>query len=155
MWTTSQNMWRRQQLWIFKLKSSVIDLLEKITRRCGTTYNERMLIEPKLIYILHIFWIPFASCLSDGSLMIDWRTIWKKILKPWKGLLCFHFHVCLSVCPRATEHTFWLKNLIFWLKDPWDMRQNCIFFFEILKIELFGITFTCFFSLSLYLLEAT
>ena len=38
----------------------------------------------------------------------------EKLLKPWKGALCFHFRVCPSVCPsvrlsvcsRATSHTF-------------------------------------------------
>ena len=44
--------------------------------------------------------------------------------------------VCLSV--RATEHTFWLSNLIFGLSDPWDMRKKSIFlFFEIFIFTLF------------------
>ena len=25
----------------------------------------------------------------------------KQILKPWEGVLCFHFRVCLSVCPSV------------------------------------------------------
>ena len=83
--------------------------------------------------------------LLDRSLMIGWRKIWK-ILKPWKGVLCIHFRVCLSVClsvcPRATEHTFWPRNLIFGLKDPWDMRKKRNFlFFEILKNGIFRVIF--------------
>ena len=37
----------------------------------------------------------------DRSFMIGWRNIWK-ILKPWKGVLCIHFRVCLSVCLRPS-----------------------------------------------------
>ena len=45
----------------------------------------------------------------------------------------------VSVCLRATEHTFWPRNLIFGLKDPWDMRKKRIFlFFEILKNDILG-----------------
>ena len=36
----------------------------------------------------------------------------EKFLKRWKGVLCIHFRVCLTVCTRATEHTFWPRNLI-------------------------------------------
>ena len=36
---------------------------------------------------------------------------------------------CLSVCPRATGHTFWPRNLIFGLNDPWDMRKKSFFLF--------------------------
>ena len=80
--------------------------------------------------------------LLDRSLMIGWRKIWK-ILKPWKGVLCIHFRVCLSVCVRSTEHTFWPRNLIFGLKDPWDMRKKRNFlFFEILKNVIFRAIFT-------------
>ena len=73
------------------------------------------------------------------SLMIGWR---KKILKPWKGALSIHFRVCLSVClcvcGRATGHTFWPRNLIFGLSDPWDMRKKRIFlFFKIFIFTLF------------------
>ena len=50
---------------------------------------------------------------------------------------------CLSVCLRATEHTFWPRNLIFGLKDPWDMRKKRNFlFFEILKNGIFRTIFT-------------
>ena len=66
----------------------------------------------------------------------------KKLLKPWKEALCIHFRVCvsvrLSVCTRATEHTFWPMNLIFGSSDPWDMRKKRIFlFFEIFIFTLF------------------
>ena len=42
----------------------------------------------------------------------------EKFLKPWKGVLCIHFRVCLHA--GATEHTFWPRNLIFGSSDPWD-----------------------------------
>ena len=70
----------------------------------------------------------------------------EKILKSWKGALSSHFRVCLSVClsvrlsvrPRAAGHTFWPKNLIFGLSDPWEMRKKRIFlFFEIFIFTLF------------------
>ena len=62
----------------------------------------------------------------------------EKLLKPWKGALCSHFRVCLSVRARATGHTFWPRNLIFGLSDPWDMRKKRIFlFFEIFIFTLF------------------
>ena len=49
----------------------------------------------------------------------------------------------LSVCLRATEHTYWARNLIFGLKDPWDMRKKLNFlFFEILKNGIFRTIFT-------------
>ena len=57
----------------------------------------------------------------------------EEFLKPWKGVLCFHFHVCLSVFAcvsvrsRATQYIFWLRNL-FGLNDHWDMRKKRIFF---------------------------
>ena len=61
-----------------------------------------------------------------------------KFLKPWKSVLCIHFLVCLCVCPRATEHIFWPRNLIFGLSDPWDMRKKRIFLFlEIIMFTLF------------------
>ena len=66
----------------------------------------------------------------------------EKFLKPWKGVLCIHFRVCLSVCvcvcTWATEHTFWHRNVIFGSSDPWDMRKKRIFlFFEIFIFTLF------------------
>ena len=69
--------------------------------------------------------------LLDRSLMIGWR---KKIMKPWKGVLCIHFRV--RVCLRATEHTLWPRNLIFGLNDEWDMRKKRIFFFKIFIFTL-------------------
>ena len=49
----------------------------------------------------------------------------------------------LFVCLRATEHTYWARNLIFGLKDPWDMRKKLNFlFFEILKNGIFRTIFT-------------
>ena len=51
-------------------------------------------------------------CVLGRSLMIGWR---KKIMKPWNGAYSSH-SVCLSVCVRATGHTFW--HLMFRLNDP-------------------------------------
>ena len=65
----------------------------------------------------------------DRSLMIGWRKIWKKSWNPETVSSVFTFvSVCLSVCLRATEHTFRPRNLIFELKDPWEMRKKRIFF---------------------------
>ena len=58
----------------------------------------------------------------------------EKLLKPWKDAHSGHFHVyvcvcvCVSVCVhrRATEHSFWPRNLIFGLSDPWYMRKKHI-----------------------------
>ena len=53
----------------------------------------------------------------------------EKFLKPWKGALSSHY-VCLSVrlsvCARATGHTFWPRKLIFGLSDPWDLRKKLL-----------------------------
>ena len=51
-------------------------------------------------------WSVFGPILDD--------RLKEKILKPWKGVLCIHFRVCL----RATEHTLLTMNLIFKLSDP-------------------------------------
>jgi len=47
--------------------------------------------------------------------------------------------VTLSVCKHATGHTFWPRNLIFGLNDPWDMRKKNTFFlfFEMFIFMLF------------------
>ena len=62
--------------------------------------------------------------------MIGWR---KNSWNPERVSSVFTFVsvclcVCLSVCTRATEHTFWHRNLIFWWNDPWDMRKKTFFF---------------------------
>ena len=55
-----------------------------------------------------------------------------------------------KVCLRATEHNFWPRNLIFGLKDPWDMRKKRIFlFFEILKNDIFRVIFVFHFRVCL------
>ena len=38
--------------------------------------------------------------------------------------VCVCVSVCLCVCTRATEHTFWPRNLIFGLSDHLDMRRK-------------------------------
>ena len=74
--------------------------------------------------------------LLDRSLMIGWRT---NSWNPERVSSVFTFvSVCVSVCTRATEHTFWLRNLIFGLSDPWDMRKKYFFvFFEMFIFMLF------------------
>ena len=63
-----------------------------------------------------------------------------KFLKHWKGVLCIYIRVCLSVCTRATEHTFWPMNLIFGSSDPSDMRKKqhnfCFSKFSFLRLLL-------------------
>ena len=57
--------------------------------------------------------------------------------------------VCLCVCARATGHTFWSRNLIFGLSDPWDMIIfSCfvLFIFRNFHFTLF-IRISDFFSL--------
>ena len=50
----------------------------------------------------------------------------------------FPYITLVNFCPRATGHTFWPRNLIFGLSDPWDMRKKRIFlFFEIFIFTLF------------------
>ena len=70
-----------------------------------------------LIFRFYGFYFFFWPILDD--------SLKEKILKPWKGALSSHYVcVCMSVCERATGHTFWNKNLIFGLNDPWDMRKK-------------------------------
>ena len=56
----------------------------------------------------------------------------ERFRKHWKGVLCIHFRVCVCVCvyPRATDHTFWHRNLFFGLSDSWDMRKKRVGFFS-------------------------
>ena len=70
------------------------------------------------------------------SLMIGWRkNSWNPERVP--SVVTF-VSVCVSVRSRATGHTFWPRNLIFGLSDPWDMRKKRIFlFFEIFIFTLF------------------
>ena len=61
-----------------------------------------------------------------------WQKLWKA-----KALIGYSVStysvVCLCVCPQATGHSFWPRNLISWHNTPWDMRKKCNFsFFEIL-----------------------
>ena len=48
-----------------------------------------------------------------------------------------------SVRARATGHTFWPRNLIFGLSDPWDMRkENTFFVFQNVHIYTFYMHFS-------------
>ena len=63
--------------------------------------------------------------LLGRSLMIGWRkNSWNHERVP---TVVTFVSVCV-VCPRVTGHTFWPRNLIFGLSDPWDMRKKRIFF---------------------------
>ena len=80
----------------------------------------------------------------DRSLMIGWRkNSWNpervsSVFTFVSVCLCVCLSVCVSVCTRATEHTFWHRNVIFGSSDPWDMRKKRIFlFFEIFIFTLF------------------
>ena len=77
--------------------------------------------------------------LLGRSLMIGWRKkSWNPERVPSVVTLCVRVSVRVSVCERATSHTFWHRNLIFGLSDPWDMRKKRIFlFFEIFIFTLF------------------
>ena len=61
---------------------------------------------------------PFSN-LIVGPILDD--RLKEKLLKTWKGAHSSHFRVCVSVYTRATEHSFWPRNLIFGLSDPCDM----------------------------------
>ena len=56
-----------------------------------------------------------------------WQKLWKA-----KALIGYSVStysvVCLCVCPQATGHSFWPRNLMFWHDTPWDMRKKLIFF---------------------------
>jgi len=66
--------------------------------------------------------------------------------------------VCVSLCTRATDHSFRVRNLIFGLSDPWNIRKKRFFlFFEIfiftLSIGLFR--FFPYITLVHFLFQAT
>ena len=75
------------------------------------------------------------------SLMIGWR---KKTWNPERLPSVVTLSVCVCVCARATGHTFWPRNLIFGLSDPWDMRKMFVCFFEIFIFTRFIGIFRCF-----------
>ena len=85
-------------------------------------------LEVRLTIVFSLFSFSFRIRLKNPSALLDiicpfvGRSLmigWRKKLKPWKGALSSHFHVCLSVClsvcvcvcGRATGHTFWPRNL--------------------------------------------
>ena len=88
---------------------------------------------PELDYVFFLFFLffpPFFGPFLDDRL---------KEKNPETLKECSLYSLsCLSVCVRATGHTFWPRNLIFGLSDPWDMRKKRIFlFFEIFIFTLF------------------
>ena len=62
----------------------------------------------------------------------NWPFIKKKIFKKfwvlrlWRPFLFFPYIMNMS-CSRARGHTFSSKNLIFWLRRPWDMSKKFCF----------------------------
>ena len=70
-------------------------------------------------FLLTLFsmWI-IRPIFLDRSLMIGWR---KNSWNPERVPSVVTLSVCLSVCERATGHTFWLRNLFFGLSDSWDI----------------------------------
>ena len=94
-------------------------------------------------YFTHLFFvIPLNQAIYrflGRSSMIGWRkNSWNPERVPREVTFMYD---CLSVCSRATGHTFWPRNLIFGLSDPWDI------FFEIFIFTLFIVIFQ---FLSLY-----
>ena len=69
------------------------------------------------------YYINGFTFLLDQSLIV-WR---KNSWNPQRVSSVFTFS-CLSVCMLATEHTFWPRNLIFGLSDPWYMRKKHFFY---------------------------
>ena len=63
------------------------------------------------------------------SLMIVWRiNSWKPERVPTVvTFVCVC--LCVCVCSRATEHTFWHRNLILGSSDLWDMRKKDFWIF--------------------------
>ena len=101
---------------------SIIELKSK--RECAQTYWNTWNVHT------NCFDIAVYKHLLGRSLMIGWR---KNSWNPEKVPSVVTFVcvcVCLSVRPRATGYTFWTRNLIFVLNDPWawDMRKKRIFF---------------------------
>ena len=78
------------------------------------------------------------------SLMIGWR---KNYWKPERvSSVLTSVSVCLPVClsvsvsPRATEHIFWPRSLIFGLSNPWHLRKKTPHFYACyLHISMFSL----------------
>ena len=68
-----------------------------------------------------------------GPLLDNWLSEnVKKILKPWKGVLCFHFRVCLSLClsPSYRGHLL-TKEPNFWTEGSLGHeKETCVFCFS-------------------------
>ena len=98
----------------------------------------------------------FVLQLIIGPLLDDrLKENLKQILKPWKGVICFHFRVCPSVrpsvCAQATEHTFWTYN--FWTEGSFGHEKETHFFVlrNFQKIASLG-SFLVFCSIIIYYL---
>ena len=78
--------------------------------------------------------LPSKKVLYIGPILDD-RL--KEIPETLKGGPLYSLYVCLSVCTRAKEHTFWPRDLIFWSSDPWDMRKKNDFFSKFTFLRFF------------------
>ena len=92
------------------------------------------------------------------SLMIGWRKkSWNPERVPTVVTLTVCVCVCVSVRARAAGHTFWPRNLIFGLGDPWDIRKKTHFF--VFRIFHFYAFYRHFFfpyiTLIMFLFQAT
>ena len=91
-------------------------------RRCQSGRNLWLRLYSKWYQPTLFYTIYHPQPLLGRSLLIAWRkNSWNPERVP--SVVTF-----VSVCSRATEHTFWPRNLIFGLSDPWDMRIKPIFF---------------------------
>ena len=92
----------------------------------GNLKHNNTFINSAFVFVLCFFFY--------RSLMIGWRkNSWNPERVPTiVTFVCVCLSVCMYVCmyvrSRAIEHTFWPRNLIFELSDPWDMRKKRIFF---------------------------
>ena len=71
----------------------------------GALLAQGHMLYPFEILIIFLFTYPMIEPLFDTMLK-------EKFLKPWKGVLCFHFSVYACACELATEHTCLPRNLI-------------------------------------------
>ena len=86
---------------------------------------------------------------------VEGKKSWNPERVPSVVTLCVRVSVRVSVCEQATSHTFWHRNLIFGLSDPWEMRKKRIFlFFETFIFTLF-LTFFPYITLVIIFFQAT
>ena len=115
--------------------------LTQIYLSCCVFFQIFTYLQVTHVYLYFIKLLKNYSMLILGrSLMTGWRkNSWNPERVP--SVVTFvsvPLSVCISVCTRATGHSFLPRNLIFGLSDPWDTRKKRIFlFFEIFIFTLF------------------